>query len=319
MFWLSLAFIIGIVLGEFLDWRLYVWVIIGVIAFFLLLNLWLLRHYCIQRYHVIRDSIPSLSVPYPLIFMFVCLGAVRLLAAQPDLADPEFIAAHNDTDKVVTVRGVLDAPADVRDTSINLRVEAELVRYEGESISIPTEGLLLARVETGGDWRYGDFVALRGQLNTPPEDEEFSYRDYLARQGIYAYMSSAQAFRLESGHGNPILGLIYSIKARALATIYQLWPDPEASLMAGILLGVETGIPANVQEAFKNTGTSHIIVISGFNITIIIGLFLAFFSKFLGRLRGAFAAAFAILVYTILVGADAAVVRRSCVQAACCV
>ncbi|MCJ7658034.1 MAG: ComEC/Rec2 family competence protein [Anaerolineales bacterium] len=311
LFWLSLAFIIGIGLGEYLDWRLYIWVTLGVIALFNLLLIWLIRHFYIQIYHVIRDSIPSLSVPYPLLFMFLCLGAVRLLAAQPDLAAPEFIAAHNDTDKVVTVRGVLDAPADVRDTSINLRVEAELIRYEGEPLSIPTEGLLLARVETGGEWRYGDFVALRGQLNTPPEDEEFSYRDYLAHQGIYAYMSSAEAIRLEGGHGNPILSAIYALKRHALATVYQLWPDPEASLMAGILLGVETGIPANVQEAFKNTGTSHIIVISGFNITIIAGLFVLLFSKLLGRLRGAFAAAFAILVYTILVGADAAVVRAA--------
>ena len=301
LFWLSLAFIIGIVLGEYLDWHLYIWVIMGVIALFFTILLWLLQHFSIQRYQVIRDSIPSLSVPYPLLFMFLCLGAVRLLAAQPDLADPEFIAAHNDTDKLVTVRGVLEAPADVRDTSINLRVEAESVRYEGEPISIPTAGLLLARVETGGEWQYGDHVALRSKLKTPPEDEEFSYRDYLAHQGIYAYMSSAEAIRLEGGHGNPILSAIYALKGRALAMVYQLWPDPEASLMAGILLGVESGIPENVQVAFKNTGTSHIIVISGFNITIIAGLFVLLFSKLLGRLRGAFAAAVAIVIYTILV------------------
>jgi competence protein ComEC len=39
--------------------------------------------------------------------------------------------------------------------------------------------------------------------------------------------------------------------------------------MAGILLGVEAGIPQTVQEAFRLASTSHIIVISGFNITII--------------------------------------------------
>jgi predicted membrane metal-binding protein len=38
-------------------------------------------------------------------------------------------------------------------------------------------------------------------------------------------------------------------------------------MLAGILLGVETDIPAEVQEAFKVTGTAHIIVISGQNRT----------------------------------------------------
>ena len=311
LFWLSLAFITGIVLGEYLDWHINVWVIMGVFAFLLLCLSRLLRYFSIQTYQSIRDSIPSLPISYPLFIIFLCLGAVRLLAAQPDHTDPEFIAAHNETDKEVTVRGVLDAPADVRDTYINLRVEAERLRYDGEAQSVPVSGLLLGSVEAGGDWHYGDYVALRGLLQTPPENEEFSYRDYLAHQGIYATMSSAEGIRLERGHGNPILGVIYALKRRALATVYQLWPDPEASLMAGILLGVESGIPENVQEAFRNTGTSHIIVISGFNITIIAGLFVLLFSRLLGRLRGAIAAAFAIAIYTILVGADPAVVRAA--------
>ena len=117
-------------------------------------------------------------------------------------------------------------------------------------------------VEAGGDWHYGDYLALRGLLQTPPENEEFSYRDYLAHQGIYATMSSAEGIRLERGHGNPILDVIYALKRRALETVYQLWPDPEASLMAGILLGVESGIPENVQEAFRNTGTSHMSAVT---------------------------------------------------------
>ena len=42
--------------------------------------------------------------------------------------------------------------------------------------------------------------------------------------------------------------------------------DPEASLLAGILFGVDTGLTTRLQDAFKNTGTAHIITISGFNI-----------------------------------------------------
>jgi competence protein ComEC len=40
-------------------------------------------------------------------------------------------------------------------------------------------------------------------------------------------------------------------------------PEPQASLLSGILLGVEAGMPADVQEDFRVIGTPHIIAISG--------------------------------------------------------
>jgi competence protein ComEC len=66
-----------------------------------------------------------------------------------------------------------------------------------------------------------------------------------------------------------------------------------------------------LQEAFRLTGTSHIIVISGFNISIIALLFSHFFERILGRYKGAFATVLGIIFYTLLVGANAAVVRAA--------
>jgi len=90
-------------------------------------------------------------------------------------------------------------------------------------------------------------VRLEGELQAPPEFEDFSYREVLARQGIYAFVPQASAARVGSGQGNPFLQGVYAFKARALAMVYRLYPDPEASLLAGILLGVESGIPADVR------------------------------------------------------------------------
>ena len=87
-------------------------------------------------------------------------------------------------------------------------------------------------------------------------------------------------------------------------------------MLAGILLGDESGISDQVGQAFQDTGTSHVIVISGFNITIIIGLLVGVFSRLFGGgqfgvRRAVVIALFGIVVYTILVGADAAVVRAA--------
>jgi competence protein ComEC len=40
-------------------------------------------------------------------------------------------------------------------------------------------------------------------------------------------------------------------------------PEPQASLLNGILLGDDSGLPADVQDEFRLTGTTHIIAISG--------------------------------------------------------
>jgi competence protein ComEC len=124
-------------------------------------------------------------------------------------------------------------------------------------------------------------------------------------------MSRTEVTRLPGDGGNPVRKAIYAFKDKALENTYLIFPDPEASLMAGILLGVDTGLPADLQQAFKDTGTAHIIAISGFNIAIIAGIFFALFSRLFGQLRGSIIAILGIALYTFLVGADAAVVRAA--------
>jgi competence protein ComEC len=74
---------------------------------------------------------------------------------------------------------------------------------------------------------------------------------------------------------------------------------------------VEGGIPEPVRQAFNDTGTSHIIAISGFNFAIVAGLFVGFFGWLLGRWRGMLAAFLGIALYAVLAGASAGVVRAA--------
>ena len=82
-------------------------------------------------------------------------------------------------------------------------------------------------------------------------------------------------------------------------------------MLAGILLGIESGIPEDVAEAFIVTGTSHIIVISGFNFAIIAALLAAASGRWLGRWWGMIVALVGIVFYAVFVGGGAAVVRAA--------
>ncbi|HEX7975759.1 MAG TPA: ComEC/Rec2 family competence protein [Anaerolineales bacterium] len=266
LLWLSLAFLSGIVLGEFLGWPTVAWLALAGFALALLLLRLLLtlrfRRFPASNPPAPTPNLPRFPFPLPLLFIFVALGAARYLQTQPQF-NPGFIAWYNGLEPESVVVGVLVEPPDRRDTYTNLRLQVEQLSSKDDSSFIPVQGLLLAKVEPGGNWRYGDRVRLQGALQAPPQDETFSYRDYLARQGIYAYMPSARASLLGSDQGNRFLGRVYHLQENGLAVLYRLFPDPEASLLAGILLGVETGIPGQVQQAFQATGTAHIIAISG--------------------------------------------------------
>lgn len=299
--WFSLAFLAGIVLASLVSLHIFVWIALFVIADLLIV----VSRFLARR----RPSLPFFFSP----FFFVLLFALFLGAARYEYSVPRFnafhIAFYNDRDYDMLVTGTLVEPPDYRDNYTNLRLQVTSVDTgDGD---LPANGLLLARVSNNQTFRYGDILRLRGSLKTPPENEDFSYRDYLAAQHIHSYMSSAEVTVLPGRGGSPVYAALFDFKEKALANIYRLFPDPESSLMAGILLGVDTGLTQDLQQAFKNTGTAHIIAISGFNISIIAGLFVTFFSRFFGSRRGMLLAVIAILFYTVLVGGDAAVVRAA--------
>ena len=95
----------------------------------------------------------------------------------------------------------------------------------------------------------------------------------------------------------------------ARVCLERVLPEPAAALANGMLLGIESGIPRELYDAFNTTGVSHVIVISGTNITLLSGVLLAVAGRLLGRRRAAWLVAPAILLYVLLVGAAPAAAR----------
>ena len=321
--WISLAYLGGIVLARYLTKPTELWLnlIIGsaTIAFMTIILRALLER---KPKNAPPKENNSESTPLsqerqfffflPLLLLAFFFGAFHFQKSQPVDDDPFSIIWFTDREYESLVTGVISDSPDYRDTYTNLQLDVKHIDQLGKRQPLYVHGKILVRIDAGDTYHYGDYIRVRGILETPPENEEFSYKDYLALSGIHAYMRNATAtFLPEKRGGLAVMAAIYNLRERALANIYELFPDPEASLLAGILLGIETGIPADVQEAFKNTGTTHIIAISGFNITIIAGLFMTLFGNLFGKRKGAILAIFGIAVYTILVGADAAVVRAA--------
>jgi len=209
----------------------------------------------------------------------------------------------------LTLTGTLTAPPDPRDTHMNLRVAARQIA-RGD-IRETVTGTVLVQAPLGRAYRYGDQLTVEGSLLLPPEFDDFSYRDYLARRGIYAVLSASAVEVVGHGEGKPWLAAIYSLRERASGVIRRLLPSPQAPLLNGILLGDESGIPADVREAFNRTGASHVIAISGANIAILLRALMGLLEPLVGRKRSVWLASGLIFTYAALVGGDPGVVRAA--------
>ena len=251
--------------------------------------------------------------PLPAGFLLAALffGAARYQAARP-VFDPSSLAAYNGQGEVRFSALVVEPPV-IKTRSIQLKLSAEeIFTLNGVSVSKPVSGLVLATLPLGGDWRYGDRLALTGKLVDPPEGESFSYRAYLARKGVYSTIQYPGIRRLERGAGNLLMTGIYAFRGQAYRVVNRLYPQPEAALLSGILLGIEQDIPDSLDRAFRDTGTAHIIAISGFNIAILAALFSSLASRLIpDRWMSLLVSVLGIAVYTVLVGAAASVVRAA--------
>ncbi len=312
-FWLAAAFIGGILLAHSAEKPVWIWgLFLGLTLLAILAAVLLPKslgvYYLLRRWLGMGRRLPGVVIA-----AVFCLGGLRYALALPEIT-PFHIAYYNDRGSV-QLNGCVVRPPDRRDNVTYLTVAVDSLRPLKASFLVNPEdvgGLLLVQVPLDGTaWAYGDRIQVTGQLQTPNEHGSYSYRAYLARKGIYSVTAYARVIRLETDLGNPILAKIYRLADQAQRTLEAMFPAPESDLLAGILLGREQGLSPELQAAFRRTGTTHIIAISGFNIAILSGLFASIFTRVLGRRSGALAAVLAISGYTVLVGADAAVVRAA--------
>jgi len=309
LLWLSTAFLAGILLGY---WQPLTWQTWGGLAAAAFL-VGLFERRLSGRITVYKNWHKVCPVPFGILLAALLAGALRYTLTLPSNS-PGDLAYYNDQGEVQVTGLVIDSP-DVKATGTTLRLQvkdlAPVATAGGTVQHLPVHGLLLAKMLPGVDWQYGDLIKLQGKLATPANDVEFSYQDYLARQGIYSQMGYPKASLLQHGAGNPIIGALYGLRMQAYQVINQILPQPEAALLNGILLGLDNDLPVSLTKAYQRTGTAHIIAISGFNIAIVAGLFSVFFGKLARRGWAVLLTILAVVLYTLLVGASPSVVRAA--------
>lgn len=157
---------------------------------------------------------------------------------------------------------------------------------------------------------YGDQVLVKGILTEPENfSDSFNYQAYLAKEGIYSILENPTIIEVQPASTFNIMSRIYLIKQKFESRISQLLPEPHASFLSGLLLGSRSSIPEYLKQAFQKTGLTHIIAVSGYNITIIANAVRKATLGIVSRKKASVISIGSIILFVFLTGAQASIVR----------
>ncbi len=206
--------------------------------------------------------------------------------------------------------GAIGGMSEVSGKEVNVCVVENPEFVDGKQkiiVKVSGFGNVLIRVPLYPAYKYGDELKVVASIEKAPKVDGFDYEEYLKMKGIFAVADSAN-IEVIGECGNPVLKVIYGLKKIFSARLNSEYPEPYASFVAGILIGERASIPSKISEMFTRIGVTHIVAISGYNISIIIASVSSMLG-FLSRKKRALASIVFVFVFVLFVGAGSSVVR----------
>ena len=242
-----------------------------------------------------------------LVLFAFSLGALRYAVKDFHELNPRFESRVGET---VSLEGLVVTEPELRDNTTRF-----VLKSSGEKI--------LVSVGLYTEVLYGDVIKVEGKLGKPGVIDDgsgraFDYGAYLSRDDIYYTMSFGEEEILRRGEGNFLKQKLFALKRTLVSQMKEILPEPESSLLAGLVVSGREAMPQGVLEEFRRAGVIHIVVLSGYNVAIIADFMRKSLEKFflISRLplSMGFATGFSvlgILLFVIMTGAEATVVRAS--------
>lgn len=220
---------------------------------------------------LLLSSRPALGLA-GLVLASMALGATRLALFQARA--PTDVSRWADSPGSVLITGLVDSDPELRTGHLSFTLRAERIEARGQ-VQTATGQCIVTLPGTIQSLDYGERVTLDGLLETPPRATNpgaFSWREALARRGIYAvlHLRRPQAVQmLGPALSNPVLRLAWHVRHYVLRGIQGGLPPVQAAVLSGILIGQRTDLPPDLLGDFVCTGTVHILASAGLHVGIL--------------------------------------------------
>jgi competence protein ComEC len=223
----------------------------------------------------------------------------------------------------VTIQGIVAEEPDVRLDRVYLTIEVDSLTYKKRQFA--SSGKLLLKInQPSNSFSFKDHVSFSGYMfapGGPTVPGGFDYSTYLSNKEIFAMMVLPTADKIEIvGGGNApgiwqpneflINKLVVPVR-QFLLDGYRLYlPSEQAALLAGFVLGEKKDIPPATAQLFTDTGTLHLMAVSGSNVAIVVVFFMWLLSP-LNRRPRILLTILAVIFFSFLTKNEPSVVRAS--------
>jgi competence protein ComEC len=256
---------------------------------------------------------------------FFCLGAHAIVVAERG-APAHHISRLPEASLTapLAVEGWVASPPDPHPSDTRDARDVQRTRFVAEVTHLTLEGRRVpaagrARLTVLGppvDVHYGDEVRGTFRLRHPRRFDNpgaFDYPAYLAGQGVFLEGWTREPVEIvRASRGSRLLDAVFGVRALLLQRLDAAMPPAQAGLLKATVLGDRSGLTPEMNRAFLDSGTYHILAISGLNVSLLAGALFGLFRLF--RVSPRFAAggsAVLVTFYAALAGASASVIRAA--------
>jgi competence protein ComEC len=244
-------------------------------------------------------------------------------------------ASVNCVKEIVVGEGEVADEPERKDSGQVFVIRTQTLEVASTTVFCANDLLIRVKTKLYPRFSFGEKVSFKGKLLRPANfssgnGRTFDYKNYLAKDDIYFEMKSAEVISLEKqsdyGEANEmsksledhrplreVIAGLYNLKRKFVLSLSRNLGDPHSALASGLVVGEKAALGKELLNDFRTVGLIHIVVLSGYNITIVADAIRRLFS-FLPRLWGISFGGVGIFLFGILVGGGATVVR-SCFMA----
>ena len=157
-------------------------------------------------------------------------------------------------------------------------------------------------------YSFSQIISVAGLTVSLPLFPEITYGDRVVVEG------KVENGKLVNGNLKVVMenrNWFYEFRKKIIGFYQKSLPEPSASLVSGMVLGSKASIPEKFWEGLKNTGTAHVVVASGMNVSIVAGFLMGLLVLFFPRRRAIPFVLGGIGLYCVLSGLDAPIIRAA--------
>lgn len=171
----------------------------------------------------------------------------------------------------------------------------------------PFKGKVEIQTRPFPNFNYGDLVEFNGIIKPITQESALSY----LKDGILGVSSFPKTKVVSVGNGNFIKAELLGFKKKIILIFQKILPEKQAAFLSGITLGECAEFSKEFRDQMSQSGTTHLVALSGYNISILVAVFAGTLGYFFSKRICFWLTLIAILMFVLMTGAEASVVRAA--------